>query len=551
MEKLTGGQAVVKSLIKQGVELVFGLPGVQNDWLYNAFYDYQDEIKVIHTRHEQGTAYMALGYYLASGKVGVYSVVPGPGFLNASAALATAYGLNAKVLCLVGQIPTKTQGKGWSVLHEINDQMGIMKSLTKWADSAKSPADAPLKIAEAFQQLQSGRPRPVGVEVAMDVLEKQEDISNFGLLSPCKGQISDVEQNPKSNTQNTLFEEAARLLSAAKNPMIFVGSGAMDAGKEVLALAEALQAPVFSYRTGKGIVSSRHYLGHTLQAGHALWKTADVVIGIGSQVREPLLKWGHDADLKFISLNIDESVHTKILTPSVSLTSDAAEGVSKILEFLPKYNVTRPSREAEMLALKAKWKSDTAYLEPQTTYLKILREELPDDGIIVDELTQVGFATRMIWDCYQPRTYLCTGHMGTLGWGFSTALGAKVAKPNVPVVSITGDGGFMFTMQELATAVQHRIGLVVLLFNNNAYGNVQSMQQNLYGNKVIASDLHNPDFVKMAKSFGANAVKVTSFAAFRKALKKAMGQDLPTIIEIPIDKNIPSTDDFKALGKVR
>ena len=157
----------------------------------------------------------------------------------------------------------------------------------------------------------------------------------------------------------------------------------------------------------------------------------------------------------------------------------------------------------------------------------------------------------MLWESYLPRTYLSTGYMGTLGWGFPTALGAKVAKPHVPVVSVTGDGGFMFNVQELATAVQHKIGVVVLLFNNQGYGNVRSMQKHLYGNRVIATDLMNPDFVKLAHSFGANGIRVNTPEELRKALRESLYQSVPTVIEIPISKDIPSTDDLKSFGKVR
>ena len=176
---------------------------------------------------------------------------------------------------------------------------------------------------------------------------------------------------------------------------------------------------------------------------------------------------------------------------------------------------------------------------------------MPDEGILVDELTQVGFASRIVYDAFLPRTYLCTGFMGTLGWGFQTALGAKVAKPDVPVISVAGDGGFMFGVQELATAVQHKIGVIVLVFNNNLYGNVREMQENLYDNRVIATDLHNPDFVKLAHAFGANGVRVNNFEDMRKAIRDAKGETLPTIIEVPIGTGLPSTNRFKSLPKVR
>jgi len=225
--------------------------------------------------------------------------------------------------------------------------------------------------------------------------------------------------------------------------------------------------------------------------------------------------------------------------------------VNELLLKLPKYRSPAPSKKEEMTAFRKAWNKKTAYLEPQSTILKIIREELPDEGILVDELTQVGFASRIVYDAFLPRTYLCTGFMGTLGWGFQTALGAKVAKPDVPVISVAGDGGFMFGVQELATAVQHKIGVIVLLFNNNLFGNVREMQENLYDNRVIATDLHNPDFVKMAHAFGANGVRVKNFEDMRKAIRDAKGVSLPTIIEVPIGTGLPSTNRFKALPKVR
>ncbi len=239
------------------------------------------------------------------------------------------------------------------------------------------------------------------------------------------------------------------------------------------------------------------------------------------------MKWGTDDQLKFISVNIDSSVHNRIIKPAVSITADSSDALKIILTKLDKYNSVRASREKEMMAIRERWMAATAYLEPQASYLKVIREELPDNGIFLDELTQVGFASRMMWDAYLPRTYLSTGYMGTLGWGFATALGAKVARPNVPVVSVTGDGGFMFNVQELATAVQNKIGVVVLLFNNNLYGNVRSMQEHLYDNRIIATDLHNPDFVKLAHLFGANGIRAKTPEEVRMALRESLNLSTP------------------------
>ncbi len=541
MEKLTGGQATVRSLIKAGVKQIYGLPGVQNDWLYNALYDYRDEIKVIHTRHEQGAGYMALGHYLATGEQSVYNIVPGPGFLNSCGALSTIWGLNAKTLCLVGQIPKKVQGKGYGVLHEIPDQMGIMQRLTKWSAKVDSPSAAPMVIAEAFEQMHSGRPRPVGVEVPMDVLSGTEEV-NFDKF--------DIIPEVTTVTEDEL-STAVDLIKAAKNPLVFVAGGAMHASAEVIEFVEHLQAPVFAYRTGKGIVPSSHYLSYPVPAAHSLWADCDLCIAIGSHARMPLMKWGQDDKLKFLTINIDEEAQNKMREPDLALTADSKVALSLLNPKLKEAFDQRPSKESEMIKFAKSWSEQTAYLEPQNSYLNLIREELPEDGIFVDELTQVGFASRISWNTELPRTYLCTGHMGTLGWGFQTALGAKAARPDATVISVAGDGGFMFGVQELATAVQHKLGVIVILFNNNLFGNVRSMQEDLYDNRVIATDLHNPDFVKMAHAFGAHSTRVKDMDGLRKAIRAAKGEELPTLIEVPVGNDWPSTNRFKALPKVR
>jgi acetolactate synthase-1/2/3 large subunit len=534
-KKMTGGEAAVLSLHNLGVKTIFGLPGVQNDWLYNAFYDHREKFRIIHTRHEQGAAYMGLGHALASDEPTVFNIVPGPGLLNATAALSTAYALNAKLFCLTGQINSKSIGKDWGELHEINDQLTILRSLTKWADRSNSPAEVPGHIQEAFNQMLSGRPRPVGLEIPMDVLagEGEVDVNLQGL----------VPQKPELDEE--AVEQAAKKLGKAKAPLIFVGSGAQGASALVRHLAETLQAPVVGYRTGMGVVDARSYLSLHQPAAKELWMKADVVLAIGSNMRVPARKWikAHAPDV--VRIDVDPSSHRKFFTPAVEVTARAEDALPLLLERLEFHNILRASREEELLEVKAAWAKRSAVLEPQLTYLNIIREELGEDGIFVDELTQVGFASRIAYPVYNPRTYISTGYQGTLGYGFPTALGAKVAKPDVPVISVTGDGGFMFSVQELATAVQHKIGLVTLLFNNNRYGNVQQMQINNYGGRVIATDLHNPDFCKMAKSFGAQAIKAESFDEVRAAIRKGIATtDVPTLIEVPVG-DMPSVDQFR------
>lgn len=523
--KLTGGEAVVKSLLRHDVDTLFALPGVQNDYLFNALYDEGGKIRVIHTRHEQGAAYMALGYSMALGRPGVYNVVPGAGFLNTTCALATAYGTNGTLFCLTGEVPTDMIGRGFGQLHEIPDQLGVMRSLTKWAAHVASPAEAPSTIAEAFRQLASGRPRPVGVQIPMDVLSRRQPVDlNAPSLEPFKPCV-DLDE----------AERAAKMLGEAKRPLIFVGGGAIDAGEAVRQLAELLEAPVIAYSMGRGVLDSRHYLSQYYPAGYHLWDEADAILVVGSRLLRPLTRWGLDPGDRLIKIDIDPEEHGRITQPAVSLVADAKDALQVLLERVGKHNRKREPRKEEMQALKLRVAAQTAYLEPQGAYLKAIRETLPEDGIFVDEVTQIGFASRLMMDVYAPRTFISPGYQGTLGWGFATALGVKVARPDRQVVSVTGDGGFMFTMQELSTAVQNKIGLVTLIFNDGAFGNVRRMQKQQHGNRLIASDLHNPDFVKLAESFGAQGLRANSPKELRIAMEEAFATpDAPTLIDVPV-----------------
>ena len=543
MPRMTGGAAIVRSLVANGVRTVFGLPGLQLDGLFNALHDAGEAIKFIHSRHEQGAAYMAHGFAAASEEVGVYAVVPGPGLLNTTAALSTAYATNQKVFCLTGQIPSAFIGKGMGFLHEIPGQLELLRSQTKWAERIEGAAAAPEIMGEAFRQLHTGRPRPVGVEMAMDVMAAEGEVNPAGAFQPPPFRGA-PEPDPDA------VEAAARMLGGADHPLIFVGGGAIDAGKEVAAVAEALQAPVVALRTGRGILDARHYLSHTLPAGHRLWPRADVVLTIGTRLHFPQLTWGMDDGLNFVRIEIDPREGDWTAPNTTTLATDSRLALRALLSRLERHNRVRPSREDEMKALKAEMEREFATLEPQMGYLKVLREELPEDGIFVDELTQVGYVGWVAFPVFAPRTYLTTGFQGTLGAGFPMALGAKVANPDKPVLAIAGDGGFLFNVQELATAVRHRIGVVAVVFNDGAYGNVRRMQKEIYGGRVIATDLHNPDFVALAESFGARGVRAETHQALRQAIRQGFQEELPTVIEVPVGE-MPSPWDLILKGKAR
>ena len=524
MAKVTGGEAVVHTLIERGVDTLFALPGVQNDHLFAALYDRRDDLRVLHTRHEQGAAYIALGYALTADKPGVFSVVPGPGLLNASAALSTAYARNARVLCLTGQLRTAEIGRGFGLLHELPDQLGILRGLTKWAARVPSAPEAPRFIAAAYEQMLSGRTRPVGLEIPSDVLAASAEVD----LSARPLDIYRPPVNPDA------IDAAAKLLAEAKRPAIFIGGGALDAGDELQPLAELLQAPICATYNGRGIVSDRHDYSLTLTGGHKVWETADAVLAVGTRLQSPLLNWGYDDDLRIVRIDIDPEEHGRITPPAVSILADAKEALAALIPAVEKRSPVRPSRRDELRSLKAEVQARMDRLEPQMSYVRVIREELPDDGFYVEEMTQISYVARYAMPFYRPRTCVTTGYQGTLGWGFPAALGVKVANPDKPVLSVTGDGGFLFGATELATAVQHKIPVVTLLFNDGAYGNVRRTQKESYNNRIIATDLANPDFVKLAEAFGAQGLRAHSPEEVRAAIRRGFAAGVPTLVDIPV-----------------
>ena len=527
MSIMTGGEAIVQGLVAHGVDTVFGLPGAQIYGLFDGFAKAQ--LKVIGARHEQACGYMAFGYARASGKPGVFSVVPGPGVLNASAALLTAFGCNEPVMCLTGQVPSAYLGKGRGHLHEMPDQLATLRSFIKWAERIEYPGNAPALVARAFQEMMSGRRGPVALEMPWDVFTQATETGAAQKLDLIAAPAPDPDR----------VAAAAKLIAASKRPMIFVGAGALEAGDEILELAEMIDAPVVAFRSGRGIVSNRHELGLTFAAAYQLWPQTDLIIGIGTRMELPTtFRWPFRPDgLKAVRIDIDPA-EMRRFAPDAAIVSDSKVGARALADAVSKtgYSKTKGRRD-EIRAATAKTNEAIQAIQPQMSYLKILREVLPDDAILTDELSQVGFASWYGFPIYQPRTFLTSGYQGTLGSGFPTALGAKVACPDKPVVAITGDGGFMFGVQELATAVQYNIGVVTLVFDNSAYGNVRRDQVNLFDGRVVASDLVNPDFVKLAESFGVGAARVTSPDHFRPALERALAAGGPQLIAIDVPRD--------------
>ena len=538
--RMTTAEAALGALLAHGLDAIYVLPGIHNDDFFDALARNAAKIRTVHTRHEQGAAYMALGAALATGKPQAYCVVPGPGLLNSAAALLTAYGMNAPVLALFGQIPQDAIGRGFAHLHEIRDQAGIVARLVDHSARIRAPNEAPRLIAGAIQSMFTGRPGPAALECAIDVWGRSGEVREVPPLAV-----------PAPPVDEDAIKAAAKRLGAAKRPLIVAGGGAQDAAAEVTQLAHLLQAPVLSYRRGRGVIDDRDPLSVNLPLGHELWAEADVVLAIGTHLHYPLLHWGYDRDLAIIRVDADPKAHARIAKPKVALTGPAAPILPRLIDVLPAHNARRSSRSGEMRERHARMDKRLAKLEPQLSYLAAIRAELPEDGIFVDEVTQVGFVSRLAFPVHKPRTYLSPGYQDNLGFGFATALGAQHARPDVPVLAITGDGGFLFTATELATAMRHRIPLVTVVFNDGAFGNVRRIQEERYGNRLIAGDLANPDFVAFAESFGAAAMRVQSPAELRQALRGALTRrDGPSLIEVPVGA-MPSPWEFILMGRVR
>jgi acetolactate synthase I/II/III large subunit len=524
-----------------GIDTLFCLPGVQNDSFFDALYDRTNAIRPIHARHEQACAYMALGYAMASGRPSAYVVVPGPGFLNTTAALSTAYAVNAPVLALTGQIQQAMIGRNVGLLHELPDQLSIMRGLTKWADRITSPAAAPGLINEAFRRLLSGRKRPVALECAMDT---------WGRKAPVELPTAAAKADPCPVDEDGV-ERASRLLGGAQRPLIVVGGGAQGAGEYVLKIAEMLEAPVVTGRMGQGVIDGRHRLSVTSLAGYRFWSEADVVLAVGTRLQPQQMNWGMDDQLKIVRIDIDSEELDRQRKPEIGIVGDATATLKALANRQSGHNAKRNGRAdlvAETKAQATKKIRDT--LAPQIAYLEAIRAALPDDGILVDELTQMGYAARLAYPTYKSRTFLSPGYQGTLGWGYATSLGVKVAKPDTPVLSISGDGGFLFAAMEMSTAAQNGIGVVSVVFSDGAYGNVKRIQQQAFNNRTIASDLHNPDFVKLGESFGLATERAKSPAELGAAITRGLARGGPTLIDCPVGP-LPDPWALVALPRVR
>ena len=512
----------IEALRAVDVDTLFCLPGVQNDDFFDELVDARD-ITPVATRHEQGAAYMALGAAQVTGRPAALCVVPGPGMLNASAGLTSAYWGNARVLALIGAVPSVWRGRDTGILHDLPDPAAALRQVTKHTDYIGGGIDAADVWQRAVDELVSGVPRPVAVEVPVDVWRQ-----------PADG-IVDAPRSATPSIDAERIEEVARILGRAQRPLIMVGGGAQDASEPVRELAEMLEAPVFARHMGLGVLDTRHRLHAYLTMGRDLWPGADVVLGIGTRMEFPNVEWGVRDAQQIVQINVDATELDRYRTGTIGVHGDAAAACGLLIDALGRHNRRRQDRTSELAELKARHFERIAHLEPQLSYLAAIRSVMPDDGIIVEDVTQIAFAAHIAYEHRRPRTYLSTGGAGTLGAGVAHGIGAAAAAPDRPQLTIIGDGGMLFTATELATAVQHDINTTVLLFDNGAYGNVQRLQRQRFGpDRTIASALRNPDWLMFGESFGVRTERATSPETLPAVLAGSLAHAGPSMVVVDI-----------------
>ena len=527
---ITCSTLLIRLLEKYGVDTIFGIPGVHTIEFYRNLP--ATNIRHITPRHEQGAGFMADGYARATGKPGVCLLITGPGVTNATTALAEAYSDSVPLLCISSVNQTSELGMGGGRLHELPSQRNLTSACTVFSHTVLDPGEIPHVLARAFAVFSSGRPGPVHIEIPINLLTVELDFSPEGVQTVTR---------PGPDPQR--IEEAARLLASASKPIIILGGGAVDAGVEATQLVETLNCPVLTTIAGKGTVDESHplSLGATLpfRDVQALIENANVVLAVGTEFAETdLLYTGRvpkfNGKLIRIDIEAEQLVHN--FAPAVPILSDARLALQAInLELARDENQSvLPDKTGQPIQDIA---SATANLEWQPLaaqhqlVLDIVRNELPDDTVIVCDSCQLAYTGCHYFPSHSSRRWMFPLGYGTLGYGLPAALGVKLAKPESAVVWLAGDGGYLFTVQELATAVDEGIAVIVIVWNNEGYGEIRDAMAGS-GIPTIGVNLKTPDFVRMAESFGCHGCAPDSLEALATEIGAALSRDLPTVIEI-------------------
>ena len=526
--RMTCGEALMHLLGDYGVDAVFGIPGEHTLELYRGIES--SRVRHVLTRHEQGAGFMADGYGRVTGKPGVCTLITGPGVTNCTTPLAQAYADSVPMLLISSANRSESLGKGWGCLHEITDQSAVTAPLTAFSAMVRTPDEIPELIAQAFTVFHSRRPRPVHISVPLDLL---------GL--PVEGGWTVRVPPQRPVAPPAAIDSAASLLAAARRPVILVGGGAQDVGDCVRRLCERLDAAVISSNAGKGVVPESHPLslggGLITKAIRDFLETADVVLSIGCEISET------DSFEDYLTINgeliridLDSSKFNDLYPATVAVQGDAGPSVEAIVRSLERRPVKADKGTAESLdAVRTRQAADLTAVERQHAKLLLeLRSLLPPDTIMFGDIAQLVYTGSAVMPTDRPRTWFYPAGLGTLGCALPGAIGAKIALPDRPVIVLVGDGGFLFTIQELATAVEEALAIPIVLWNNDSLAMIRDGMIKR-GISQIGVNPKNPDFMKIAEGFGCHGVRPDSLASFASAADKALQASVPTVIEIRED----------------
>ena len=535
MTEMTGGQAIVASLRAQGVDTVFGIISVHMLDVYDALYDARKSLNFIGGRHEQAIAYMADGYARASGKPGVLLSSTGPGAANTLGALGEAYACSSPVLHITSNVEAALVDSGRGSLHEPKDQLGMFRSVTGWNALIPNVESIPDHVYEAFRRLHTLRPRPIELEVPVDVQAQRAEV-----------EIPNAVDHPRSQGDPDLVERASRMLAEAQRPAIWVGGGVVtaDASPELIELCEMLQCPVTTTYGGKGAIPDDHPLALGCSLGGRVYgqnpirdfiADCDCLLVVGSSLPyRTTAGVGLKLPQRMIHVDIDPDVFNKNYPAELPIEGDARAVLAQLVNALRGKDVGKSERRLrDIQDMKAQVNHSLHEEGPnQQRIMDALRAVMPRDTIIVCDSTMPAYWGSRGMPAYLPRTYISPHGWSSIGFGFPAALGAKVARPDKPVVAIVGDGGFQFNVQELGTAVQHGINVTVLIFNDNAWGILKEYQKNRYRERYFGTDLQNPDFVKLAEAYGVPATRAHNLEELTAALEKGLQSRALNLIEV-------------------
>lgn len=534
--KVRGGVALVKALEAHDVRTIFGIPGVHTLDAYDALYD-SDHIATILPRHEQGAGFMADGAYRATGRPGVALIVTGPGVTNVVTAAGEAFADSSRVVFIATNLERKYLDTLEGNLHEITDQMGVMRPVTKWAHRVMSAHEIPAAVAEAFTQVQTGRPRPVYLEIPIDVMAEEVEIDELP--------VGEGVPTPPDPDQ---IVEAADLIAAANRVFIFAGGGCVsdEAAPLLRELAHELGAPVCTSLMGKGAipeddpyaVGAFGYRWSPESPIAPLMTGSDLAIAIGTGLGvRTTMEGTMPLPSPLIHIDIDSHEIGRRYPTAVGIVADAALTLRALLDAVRagKRPRGRWSPDEVRAVREANFRPADERAEGYVAYLQALREATPRDALVTCDMTMMCYEAVRYFPVYEPRTFTFPRGFGTLGSSLPTALGAKVARPDRTVVSLNGDGGFQFTMQELGAAAHHRIPVTIVIFNDGTHTAVKVAQRRTYPGRYIDVDLVNPDYVQIAGAYGITAMRAESPAALAESLAEAIGRDEPVLIDVPID----------------